>query len=202
MENDEEVVVYHGTTKNCATSIISMNKFIPGEDIKNEDYLGKGIYFFDNYEHAILWNIRDYYMKETKEIDYDTYSNNYDIVEALIKVNKANILDLDTQKNIAKFDKLVNKIEKTLNALPEYLHARNKNAAILNYLQKNGYIDDVYLVKQKIKQTLRVSKLHSFNYIYREVICVKNDKIIKLIELHDNISEDDFDSAAYLSFRN
>lgn len=195
----EEAIVYHGTTKSCASSILSMDKFIPGKD-NNEDFLGEGIYFFGDYKHALLWNIRSYNKNYTKKIDYDQYVNKYDILDVIIQVKKENILDLDDSNDIAKFDKIVGKLARVFEALPEYKDAKNKNSAILNYLQKNGYIDGIYIVKQGIKQKLNVNSKHSINYVFREVICVKNDKVIKLIELHDKICEQEFENALYLSF--
>ena len=198
MEN-EEIIVYHGTTNECALSILNMNKFIQGKD-NNEDFLGEGIYFFDNYKHALLWNIKDYNKRCNSKFEFDEFSKLYDILDVIIQVKRENILDLDDNSDIVKFDKIVKKIAGILDILPEYIDAENKNSAILNFLQKKGYIDDIYIVKQSIKQKLNVDKRHSINYIFREVICVKNDKVIKLIDLHDKISKKEFEDAAYLSF--
>lgn len=196
---EQESVVYHGTTNKCALSILKMNKFIPGKD-NNEDFLGEGIYFFDDYTHAIFWNIRDCKKCTGGILKYEEFIELYDILDVIIQVKRENVLDLDDSNDIVKFDKVVKKIGKILDSLPEYINAKNKNSAILNYLQKNGYLDDIYVVKQKIKQKLNVDGRHSINYVFRQVICVKNDKVIKLIDMHDKINEQEFENAVYLSF--
>ena len=198
----EEIIVYHGTTKENAESIMNMKKFIPGNDNDNRDLLGKGIYFFTDYNHAILWNIILYNKHNRNALDYDMYNNKYQILDAIISVRRENMIDLNNLNDITKFDKIVLKINNILEKLPEYIESKNKNSAIINYLQKNGYIDDVYVVKQSIKQKLKVSSKHSVNYVYREVICVKDNRVIELIDLHQKISQEEFNDALYLSFIN
>lgn len=190
----KEIVVYHGTTKENAKNIKQMNRFVIKEDINNKAYLGTGIYFFEDYKHAIFWNMRNYkrvnYLRKNN-ITYLEYINNYDIVDAIINVEERNYLDLDDVNNIWKFDRLVRSIDSKLASLPEYQNATNKNAAIINYLQKNGFLEGILVISKFFKQDIHVSKLHSIKEIERKVICVKDDRIIKFIDIHEKISQQD-----------
>ena len=58
MDESIKEEIYHGTTKENAEKIIATQKFYPGEENVNEQFLGKGIYFFRNKQHAVMWNIK------------------------------------------------------------------------------------------------------------------------------------------------
>lgn len=195
-----EFLAYHGTSRDNAKSIIDMNKIIPGEDLDNADFLGKGIYFFDDYKNAIFWNVRDFKYKENKIPTYNDYIKKYSIIEAKIDCSNKNILNLNETSDLVKFDKIVNRISEILEKSEDYRMAKNKNAAIFNFLYNKNMMDGIFIIEKMFKQSINTSRYHSLGEIQRNVICVKDDAVIKNISLFSDVDKKVFDEVRYLTF--
>lgn len=142
----EEYIRYHGTDRNSANKIVTQQKFIPGNDEDNEDFLGKGIYFFKDDKHAVLWNLKKAKDEGKVNLTYNDYIIKYVVVSANIVINRKNILDLEDINDIVKYDKLCKRFEKEFEDDEEYSTANQ----IINYFYKKRYMDNIYAIRKII----------------------------------------------------
>ena len=87
------IVGYHGTSESSANLILQQNCFHPSET--SHEWLGKGVYFFEDRNHAIGWaNIRS-----KRE-----HSGNAVVIAADISCNEGEIFDLDMPQNVIELE--------------------------------------------------------------------------------------------------
>lgn len=200
MEEEIEIIGYHGTKKEIAIEIEKQQKFIPGEDENNEDFLGKGIYFFTKNDHTILWNLKKAKDNGNIHLSYKRYVNEYSTVLANILISRKNLLDLEDIKDIVKYNKICKKFEKEFQDDEEFIDAEFKDRAIINYLYKKGYMDGIFAVRKISGQQIRTKYLNVAHYLEREIICVKNDKIINNIKIVKNVDINTYNNIKSISF--
>lgn len=199
--NEEKVIeVYHGTTKKYAKKIFREQKFIAGKDEDNEDFLGKGIYFFKNNEHAVLWNLKKANDCGKKNLQYKDYILYYSVISAKICIERKNILDLEDIKDLVKYDKICKRFKKEFEDDLEYITAVHKERAIINYFYKKRYMENIFVIRKILGQKNNTVDLNVGEYLQREVICVKNDKIIQDIEIMADIETNTYNTIKYISF--
>ena len=184
--------LFHGTTKESAIKILEDNKFIPGEDLDNEDFLGKGVYFFKEKEHAVLWNLKRAKDKGKRNLDYDGYVFEYVVLKADLNIMKKNLLDLNCPKDIIKYDKIVKRFQKEFIDDDEYINAKHKERAIINYLYKHHYMDGIYVIRKFEGQKTKTTNLNVGDYIQRDVLCIKKEELVKNIEMEPNINKQEY----------
>ena len=151
--------LFHGTERERAIKILKDGKFIPGEDLDNKDFLGKGVYFFREKEHAILWNLKKAKDDGKRNLRYDKYILEYAVLRADISIMRKNLLDLNYPKDIVKYDKVVRRFQKEFEEDQEYINARHKERAIINYLYKHNYMDGIYVIRKYEGQKTKTSEL-------------------------------------------
>ena len=97
-----DLTLYHGTLSKNADAIIKAQQFIPGNDEENLDFLGEGVYFWEEPLEAIDWNKRNFLIKfkgsKLKKIMWY-----YCVLEAQIVTEDETILDLNKRKGLAIF---------------------------------------------------------------------------------------------------
>ncbi len=191
--------VFHGTDREIARKIVKENKFIPGEDTDNEDFLGKGVYFFKEEEHAVLWNLKRARDRGNRYLKYEDYILEYAILQADIMIDKKNLLDLNHPKDITKYEKICRKFQREFEEDIEYKEALHKDRAIINYLFKKHYMDGIYAIRKFEGQKTKTSNINVGDYIQREVLCVKNNEIIKNIKIIKDIKKDLYEDIKYIS---
>ena len=187
---------YHGTTKENALKIYDSQAFIPNEDEKNELFLGRGVYFYLEKNNAVFWNIKR--MKDkNKKIEYTVYSSEYDILEALIEMEEDEILDLDQIENYLKFKKYLERVSNILNESEFYKNAKNKDAALINFMEKRGELGSTKVIKKIYYQ-----RNGTFDNIRlsRTMFCVKDEKVIGPIMISEIVSKDIFDMVYEASY--
>ena len=196
MTKIETIIGYHGTTKENASKIYNSQTFIPNEDEKNELFLGRGVYFYFEKNNAVFWNIKK--MKEEhKKIDYIVYSSEYDILEVLIGMEEDEILDLDKIENYFKFKKYLERVSKILNQSEIYKNAKNKDAALINFMEKRGELEGVKIIKKIYHQ--RNDTFDNIR-ISRTMLCVKDEIVIGHIIISEIVTKDIFDMVYEASY--
>lgn len=204
-----EHIGYHGTTKMSAENILITQKI--DDSTGEEEWLGKGKYFYDKYTNAIEYNMRKY--NENKSIsDPITYKNltkNYTILETVIKCPEKDILNLDEIIILSKFiwawEKIYNKVKD------------NQEFKELNY--KDGYIIDYMLneipdckykivmktfdritrnIKYKGKDNVVFDKTRIIYEIKQRYICVKDENVIETIYENKKDYQKEYDNIGRL----
>lgn len=199
-EEYKEITGYHGSEREKCNQIVSEQKFIPGKDEDNEDFLGRGVYFFLSNEHAVWWNLKKAKDKGKVNLKYNDYIDSYAVVSAQIVVPKNNVLDFENISDVVKYDKICRRFQKEFEDDEEYANAKYKDRAIINFLYKRGYMDDIYVIRKIIGQKTNTVDLNVGDYLQRNIICVKNDKIINNIKIEKNIENYVYNNIRYISF--
>lgn len=192
--------LFHGTERERAIKILKDGKFIPGEDLDNKDFLGKGVYFFREKEHAILWNLKKAKDDGKRNLRYDKYILEYAVLRADISIMRKNLLDLNYPKDIVKYDKVVRRFQKEFEEDQEYINARHKERAIINYLYKHNYMDGIYVIRKYEGQKTKTSELNVGDYIQRDVLCIKKEELIKNIKMEKNIDKEAYNDIKNIYF--
>ena len=192
--------LFHGTEKEKAIKILKDGKFIPGEDLDNKDFLGKGVYFFKEKEHATLWNLKKAKDDGKRNLKYDRYILEYAVLKADISIMRKNLLDLNYPKDIVKYDKVVRRFQKEFEEDQEYINATHKERAIINYLYKHNYMDGIYVIRKYEGQKTKTSELNVGDYIQRDVLCIKKEELIKNIEMEENIDREAYNDIKNIYF--
>lgn len=181
--------LFHGTTKESAIKILRDNQFKPGEDFDNEDFLGRGVYFFKEKEHAILWNLKKAKDDGKRNLNYSEYILEYAVLKADLNIMRENLLDLNCPKDILKYNKILKKVEEKFKNDEDYMTARHKERAIINYLYKHHYMDGIYVIRKFEGQKTKTTNLNVGDYIQRDVLCIKKEGLIKNIKMEPDINK-------------
>ena len=196
MTRIETILGYHGTTKINADNIYKTQLFIPNEDKTNALFLGRGVYFYPEKNDAVFWNINSM-LKENKLVEYNRYKMDYSVVEVLMECKEDEILDLDNIENYLNFQIYLESVNEKLVNSDFYKRAKNKDAALINYMEKHGALDGIKIIKKTFFQNNKVlDKIK----ICRVMFCIKDEKIIKEIMISSEISEDVFNIIYKASF--
>lgn len=172
MASNINILVHHGTSNDGERGIIKKKEF--KSSIKDNEWLGHGVYFFNNknsIENGKLW------AKHVKKFSY------YSIIEAELNVNKDKILDLDDeewQEFFHEFREAQLKIYKSkkINLKDEFNNPIKLDCKLINDLVKKAGFD---LVKQRRYIELRKRNkdiLVNSNVPNCSILCVKNPNII------------------------
>lgn len=183
---------YHGTQNKNAKEILKEKKFNPGDDSENLDFLGEGVYFWQDPIEAGAWNIHSFKKNFRKE-NISKVKYFYCILEALIIEDDTAILDLDTRKNKAIYNDVRKTVEARLRAGGVVNFDANSlsDATIINYLTENNMIDGITIIKKRYPITDEDKREKSrLNQLYRLMICVKDTKVIKEIKKFELCKDD------------
>ncbi len=120
---------YHGTTKENAKIIIESNKFLKSNS--EEDWLGPGIYFYNNIENAYEYNMRNY---NYPNIDYDKFINETSILKVDIHCDEKNILNLNNFEDKFRFILFYELIKDYIKNNERYKESNFQDGIILKYL--------------------------------------------------------------------
>ena len=161
--DEENITGYHGTIKEAAKNIIETQKI--DNSIGDEEWLGRGKYFYDRYTNAIEYNMKKY--NENKNINelisYNNLIINYAILETTIKCAKEDILNLDEIIILSKFvwawEKIYNKVKEN----PNFQKLKYRDGYIIDYM-----INEIPGCKYKVV-------VKTFDRIYR---FISGDEVI------------------------
>lgn len=192
--------VFHGTTIQNAKSIIKDNKYYPGKENVNDQFLGEGIYFFKNNQHAVMWNLKKARDEKILNLSYKKYIKKYTVIKSELKYKKENLLDLNDANDIAKYDKICRKIKQKFENEEEFKTAKRKERAIINFLYRKNLIDGIFVIRKISGQKNNVDENNVADYIERDILCVKNDCVINNIGKCIKICSDEYNNIKAISF--
>ncbi|MCI8699746.1 MAG: hypothetical protein HFJ47_00190 [Clostridia bacterium] len=198
---DTTIVGYHGTENQSANLILSNNKY--NKSNNEDDWLGSGIYFYDNLENAILYNIRNYINKNKIYPKYVDLIEERVILVNVIKCKEDEIVDLNEFENLRKFLGLWKIFYDKVKNDEEYKKLKLKDGYMINWLYENTiYFKGCKIFKNVFNLDLRfkrnISKIfnkktrigYNLNQIF---ICVVDDSCIKSIRLYESDYEKEFE---------
>ena len=186
---EQTIIGYHGTNKNNVASICTKN-FRINRDEYNRLYLGAGIYFFFNLDDALDWNIKLFKRKFGYYPELDKLTDKYSIIEAQIKADENDILDLDKKENLFKLELLIKKIDEKLKDSYNYKSASNKTSAIINFLYEIGEIKRKIIIRTFFEK-IGTKNFNELKLYLRKMLCVKDISIIsenkEIIDIKENL---------------
>lgn len=194
----EVIKLYHATLKDSAISMTKSQEFICNERNANNEFLGRGAYFYKTRQEAVEWTLKMYKDK------YGHYPNNYDdifknyrIVVADIEYSKNEVLDLDERENIRKIREIAKIVSDKLNL--DLLQGKyNSLAVLLNYLETENYIQGINIVERTFPFHMQLEEIFkSINVLNKKVICVKNTNIIKKMNIDKKITKKEYEDGKY-----
>ena len=170
----KKITGYHGTTRENAEIIVSSQHII--ESDRNNDWLGRGVYFFAYKEHAFWWISHTRYTgQETRILSSD------------LEYNDEQILDLDDPKELETLDSLM-KAAITASNLSDNptaanLDTKQKRWCFACNLIKNLQPQIGIIVHTFRDSGKRVQYKYSEFYGSQRQICVSNPVIITNIQI-------------------
>lgn len=155
---------YHGTSEKCADEIIASKKY----ELSNgdEEWLGSGIYFYEQYIDAWKW---------TRQRKYNKPS----ILHSIIKVRKDEVIDFDTEEGKRK--------EETFKKICAKFNMQTKSkiknqCALMNYIWQK--CDDIkVLISSFAIDKTTMGTLHDGRIRRREFCVRNNDAIISTVKM-------------------
>ena len=178
---------YHGTTKEKSESILKQGFKISKSQEQKYEWLGDGIYFWDDIFYAVQWNIINMEKKYNDKNEKNLM--NYAIIKSKIIVNKSKLFDISSPEGSIIYSKLKKKLEKKLiesgsEKLIEKLKKQSDKFWI-NILEDNGFFKEFDVIMAEFKNKKRNEKYKDDILLnVQKQICVKNQKCIITSKLY------------------
>ena len=179
---------YHSTNKSNEESII---KF--GYDLdkckEEEQWLGKGVYFWKSLYYAVEWNYIHTH-SFSKNLIWNNILNNKTIFIAEIFIEKEKMIDLTSPEGTILFEEFQKVVKTNLNA-NEIEEAEKKDDVFWIYMiQKRGFFEKFDIIIASYRKEIKKSKIKStrnFEKYIQTQICVKKTKNIIHNQVYSNI---------------
>lgn len=199
---DENIVtLFHGTTDEAANEIYKEKNFKKSN--KNDDWLGRGIYFYNNINNAILYNIRKY--KNNNHI-YPTYkelSDSRKILVVNVKYNEDTIIDFNEINNLRKLLGLWKIFIDRFKDCEEYAKLKFKDGFVINWMFDNtDFFEGCQIIKNIFDLDLRFNrkidelfdrKTRIGYNLNQEFFCIINEECIENINIYNENYEDNYE---------
>jgi hypothetical protein len=181
-------VLYHGTDKNSAKSIIAGN-FEPSKG--NNHWLGDGVYFYEEKFHAFKWMW--YKCPKDKKKDKNHLQDKVAIIATEVNCDKSRVFNLDTIYHKLIFEAIYKEINTTTELLKNLKGRTCAEGVVLNYMfNKLGYDRKYDIVRalfpiphKKYNKIIRQErhnpikkKTHRLTFMPEVQVCVKNLDVI------------------------
>jgi len=180
-------VLYHGTYKESAESIINSQEFKYDkidENPRDDHWLGNGIYFYEEEFHAFKWV---WYLKNNKQkekditIDDEDILNHCSIVKVEVEVDESRVFDLTKIRYKLIFERIYKWINKKIELSNDFKERLKEDGAcaegvIFNFMfgqMKDSKLD--YLKRFDLVKALFPIPNRKYNNILKEEIksCLK-----------------------------
>lgn len=200
MNEEHEIVGYHGTTNESAINILNTQNI--DDSIDSEDWLGRGKYFYDRYTNAIEYIMRKYDENSeiSKSISYNNLVNNYSILKAEIKCKEEDILNLDEIVTLSKFIWAWEKIYNVVKDNEEFKKLEFRDGymidcminEIVNYKIVVKTFDRLFkYIQNRRKRNVVFDKTRIVYEIKQKYICIKDEACIgKIVKIEDNYDKE------------
>lgn len=189
-----DLTLYHGTLSKRADDIIKTQQFIPGEDEENSDFLGKGVYFWEDPLEAVDWNKRNFlkYFRGTKIWKVMWY---YCVLEAQIITEDETVFDLNMRKCLAVFKEFREIVEQKLKREGKITIDVDSltDAVIINYIFMHNMLEGIKILKRSytVKDNSSQRGKSMLNSVSRIMYCVKDSQIIRNVRKYTNIKNEE-----------
>lgn len=201
-ENIQQYKAFHGTTIDNAKSIIDGNEYKKSNN--EDDWLGSGIYFYDNLDNVILYNIRQYKNDKKKYPTYNDLLEQRGILVSIIECYEDEIVDLNEFKNLRKFLGLWKMLYDRVKDDEEYKKLHYKDGYMINWLcEETDYFKGCKIFKNIFSLDIRfrrkINKLFNgktrIGYNIQQVfLCVVDESCIKSIEIFEDDYQDEYET--------
>lgn len=204
MDDENIIVGYHGTTKEAAENIILTQVINDSEG--QEEWLGKGKYFYDRYTNAIEYNIRKYNENRNinEPISYKNLTKNYSILETVIKCHKDDILDLDEIIILSRFVWAWENIYNKVKDKEEFKKLNYRDGFIIDYMLNEipGFNYKIVMktfdritrnIQHKGQDNIVFDRTRIIYEIKQKYICVKDGSVIEIINENQNEYQNEYD---------
>lgn len=183
------LVGYHATTLEKSKQILKEGFQISKTTKDNLEWLGNGVYFWEDDYYAVQWNVIDIekHNKNKNEQNLKYYS----ILKSIIKVNEIKIFEISSPEGSIVFNELKNKlVDKFIQeGYEEWVKELLKRSSKfwINLLEENGFFDDFDVITAVYKNEKNFEKYKDdivFNT--QKQICVKNKACIIDTTVYDD----------------
>ncbi len=168
---------YHGTTADRATSIEKMNEF--NFSTKPKEWLGKGVYFFSEVEHAVDW--------AKTEVNKPTNSNKpycrpATVLIVKISSEESKYIDFDDTSQMRRLECFINVIigemKKSGSAFPDFKDTHEQRCYYCNLYKEAVSAKVLSYSFPKIRNNILGFQVEEKQKQY----CVSDHSCIKIIE--------------------
>ena len=196
-----QLKLFHGTNVEAAKMIIGQQDFI--DSTNDEDWLGKGVYSYDNYQNALEYIMYAYKSKYKKEnISYDKLFERYTILEVDIEVDEDRIFDFNEFFSKYKYVIFTKAIFDKIKDNSAFVQQYYKDGFLINFFIENtNFFDEIDLTTNIfIRELPREFTLKSPYFksriafeIKQRFYCLKNHGCIKNVSYFDKDTKKEFD---------
>lgn len=159
---------YHGTTENTASVIKKENRFL--SSVKDNEWLGNGVYFFAKKEHAAWWAREQGRLKDEPAA----------VLSVMIQCEKFEYLDLDVLTNMIKVKKTITETYK-IGYYPSF-----KNVDELRCFCVNFYIElhpEYKVMSYTFPHDIKFNEIGFPCVVERRQHCVSDNSCINIVNL-------------------
>ena len=187
--NEKTLVGYHGTKIENVEQILKNGFKMSKSKDNNLEWLGDGVYFWEDDYYAVQWNIIDI-KGHNKEKNINSLKK-YAIMKSIIKANKTKIFDISSPEGSIIYQKLKEKLINRLikEGYENYVDILSKRSCKywIDLLQKNNFFNEFDIVTAVYKDEKSVENFKDDIILnVQKQICVKNINCIKETEIYDN----------------
>jgi hypothetical protein len=176
----DKIIGYHGTTNNCIDSIKRLG-FIPS--IKDNEWLGMGIYFFEDDFHAFKWCVDKYRKQYSDKFYIEDFKNKMGILKSDIIIQSDRIFDLDKIEYRSVFEHIVKKLSDIEECRDKIIDNPNVTCFVIDHMFRKIGLENKYdVVKNTFKinfENYKREKIKIRSAVSQVQICVKNKEVIK-----------------------
>lgn len=153
------------------------------------EWLGDGIYFWEEDYYAVQWNVID--MERFSKQKIVKKINDYTILKATIKVNKLKLFNMSSPEGSIIYNRLIKEVtDRYIKEGRKDIVDRLKNRSSkfwINLLEDGGFFEDFDVITAVFKNE-KHKEIYKDDIVLnaQKQICVKNERCIKNIEIYND----------------
>lgn len=182
----KQLTLYHGTTTTVKDKILNGDNFKFSNSIS--DWLGPGIYMYDNALNALEYNMKNYSREHRYFPNYKDFLKEYAILECKVVVDDKEILDFNEFENKHKYIYLCEKLHMLAIKDKKYIELTEKGKYVDGYflkyiLEKSEYFKEYKILTnifiREFKHATYITKSRFAYEIKQRFYCIIDDQCIK-----------------------
>lgn len=182
-----KLIGYHGTSKENANNILKYKKFLKSRD--EDEWIGPGIYFYDNIENAYEYNMRN-----NNDLSYEDFVSKTSILEVNINCEEQNILNLNDFENKFRFILFYDLVKDYIKNNKRFKECDFQDGLVLKYLlEETDLLNGCQVITNVFSRTFKkaTKEINSrFAYEIKQLyINVIDEKCISDIKVANNRNE-------------